>query len=167
MAQVVDIFPHWRKTFAVVYYRVKIRSEPSQISLWFELNVLMPTHSCAQIFCNHILVVNIMVVYALTMQGTRASVAMILTNLPTTFPALHSEGWHLYDVILPYNSWWRQGMETLSTLLALCRGNPAVMVDSPHQGPMMRSFDVSFVVSLSKLLKKQLIYWWFQRPWRL
>ena len=35
-------------------------------------------------------------------------------------------------------------MEMLGPLLALCGGNPQFLVDSPHLGPVMLSFDVSF-----------------------
>ena len=37
------------------------------------------------------------------------------------------------------------------------------LVDSPHRGPVMQSFSVSFVVSLNKLLNQQLCCWWFER----
>ena len=45
-------------------------------------------------------------------------------------------------------------MEVLSALLALCEGNPALL-DSPHKGPVMQSFDVLFVSSLSNLFSKE------------
>ena len=61
--------------------------------------------------------------------------------------------WHYYPSI------WRfvihYGMEMLSTLLALCEGNPPSPVDSPHKGPVMRGFDVFFYVSQNKLCDKQ------------
>ena len=37
------------------------------------------------------------------------------------------------------------------------------LVDSPHRGPVMQGFSVSFVVSLNKLLKQQFSCWWFER----
>ena len=37
-------------------------------------------------------------------------------------------------------------MEAISTLLALCKGNP--LVDSPHKRRVMQSFDISFIASL-------------------
>ena len=43
-------------------------------------------------------------------------------------------------------SWWGHGMKMLSTLLALCVGNPLWLVDSPHKGLVMWSLDLSFVV---------------------
>ena len=46
-------------------------------------------------------------------------------------------------------------METHSVLLALVRVIRRWPVDSPHKGPVTRSFDVFFVVSLAKLLIKQ------------
>ena len=45
----------------------------------------------------------------------------------------------------------RQDMETISVLVALREGNPPVMV---AKGPVMQTFDVSFVVSLHTLLNK-------------
>ena len=48
-----------------------------------------------------------------------------------------------------------------NALLALCEGNPLVTGGFPHNGPVIRSFDVSFV-SLNKLLDKQLSSWWFE-----
>ena len=41
---------------------------------------------------------------------------------------------------------------TLSTLWALCEGNPLVTMDSPHKGPVMQSLDVFFDGSLNKQL---------------
>ena len=46
-------------------------------------------------------------------------------------------------------------MGTLSALLALYEENPPVTMDSPHKVPVMRSFDVSFVVGINKLFNKQ------------
>ena len=45
------------------------------------------------------------------------------------------------------------------------RGIHWSMVDSPHKGPVMWKFDVSFVVSLNKLLNTQPCYQWFEMPW--
>ena len=38
-----------------------------------------------------------------------------------------------------------------------------ILVDSPHRGPVMQIFSVSFVVSLNKLLNQQFSCWWFER----
>ena len=46
------------------------------------------------------------------------------------------------------------------------RGTHQSLVDSPHKGPVMQSFDVSFVVSQIKLLNKLWSNRWFQMPWR-
>ena len=51
-------------------------------------------------------------------------------------------------------------METLSALLDIYKGNHRSPVDSPHKGPVRVIFDVSFVVSLNKLLKKKLPLIW-------
>ena len=49
----------------------------------------------------------------------------------------------------------------VSALLTLCAcGNPP-----SHKGPVMESFDVSFVVSPTNLLKKKRICQWFVRPY--
>ena len=51
-------------------------------------------------------------------------------------------------------SLWCHDMETLSTLLALCEGNP------PHKELVMQCFDVFFDSNLNKLLNKQSSRWW-------
>ena len=56
-------------------------------------------------------------------------------------------------------------METLSASLALCEGNS--LLDSPQKGSVMRTFGVSFEVSLSELMGRQSSCWWFETPWRL
>ena len=48
----------------------------------------------------------------------------------------------------------------LSALLALCEGNPSVLLDSLQNGPVMRTSGVLSVVSLNKLLDKQSIGCW-------
>ena len=42
---------------------------------------------------------------------------------------------------------WRNGIEMISVLLALCRGIRRSTVDSLHKGPVTRDFDAFFVVS--------------------
>ena len=49
-------------------------------------------------------------------------------------------------------TWWRHAMEALSTLLALCDGNHRRPVNSPHNGPVLWTYDFVFVVSLNTLL---------------
>ena len=51
--------------------------------------------------------------------------------------------------------WWRHQMESFSTLLALCEGNPLVTGGFPSQGPVMRSFDVFCDLCINKRLSKQ------------
>ena len=41
-------------------------------------------------------------------------------------------------------SWWRDQMETITALLALCAGNSPVTGEFPAQRPVTRSFDVFF-----------------------
>ena len=47
-------------------------------------------------------------------------------------------------------------MESFSTLLALCEGNPPLTGGLPSQRPVTQSFDVFFDLSLNKLLSKQI-----------
>ena len=42
---------------------------------------------------------------------------------------------------------------------------PFLPVDSAHKGPVLRSFDILFVISLKKLLNKQPSFQWFETPW--
>ena len=58
---------------------------------------------------------------------------------------------------------WRHDMDTRSTLLTLCAGNPA---DSLHKGPVMWNFDVFFDVSLIMLFIKRSSWSWFGTPCR-
>ena len=55
-------------------------------------------------------------------------------------------------------------MDTLSTLLALCGAGDhiPVILDSLAKWPLMQTFDVHFVNTLSNLLNKQLSYLWFE-----
>ena len=83
---------------------------------------------------------------------------------------------YMYDcsfyTFLWYNapSWWRDQMETLSTLLAICPGNSPATGEFPAQRPVTRSFDVFFDLHLNKRLSKQSWGWWLEmlsRPlWR-
>ena len=63
-------------------------------------------------------------------------------------------------------TWWRNQMEALSALLALCAGNSPVTGEFSAQGPVTRSFDVLFDLHLNKRLSKQSWGWWFETPWR-
>ena len=61
-------------------------------------------------------------------------------------------------------SWWRHQKETFSALLAFCAGNSLVTGEFPAQGPVTRSFDVFFDLSLNKWLTKQSWGWWLETP---
>ena len=52
-------------------------------------------------------------------------------------------------------AWWRNQMETFSTLLAICVGNSPVPGEVPVQRPVTWSFDVFFDLRLNKRLSKQ------------
>ena len=53
--------------------------------------------------------------------------------------------WILSPSGLPLLAWWRYQMETFSTLLALCEGNPPVTVGFPSQRPVTRNFYISLI----------------------
>ena len=53
-------------------------------------------------------------------------------------------------------------METLSGYCPFVRGIHWSTMDSPHKGTVMQSFDVYFVNSLWRLVKKQSSCWWFE-----
>ena len=59
-------------------------------------------------------------------------------------------------------SWWRNQMENVSALLALCAGNWPVPGEFPAQRPVTRSFDVLFYLRLNKRLSKQSWGWCFE-----
>ena len=58
--------------------------------------------------------------------------------------------------------WWRNQMETLSALLAICAGNSPVPDEFPSQRPLTRRFVVFFDLRLNKRLSKQPWGWWFE-----
>ena len=52
-------------------------------------------------------------------------------------------------------------------LMTICEGNPSVaVVICPHKGPLIQSIDVSFIVTLTKLLNKQLTWDSLTLMWR-
>ena len=53
-------------------------------------------------------------------------------------------------------------METFSTLLSLCEGNPPVTGGFPSQRPVTLSFDLFFDMRLNKIFSKQSRLWWFE-----
>ena len=58
------------------------------------------------------------------------------------------------------------GLNELNIFGTLCEGNPSSLVDSPHKGPVMYSFDpFQFVLITNTLLNKQLSCWSFRMPW--
>ena len=60
--------------------------------------------------------------------------------------------------------WWRNQMDTLSALLAICARNSPVTVEFSAQRPVTRSFDVLFDLRLNKRLSKPWWGWWFETP---
>ena len=60
------------------------------------------------------------------------------------------------------STWWWNGIEMFSALLEFCEENPPVTGGCLR--PSQRSFDVFFVVCVSKLLKKQCSCQWFVMP---
>ena len=59
---------------------------------------------------------------------------------------------------------WRHQMETFSTSLAICEGNPPGTGGFPSQRPVMWSFDVFFDLCLNNWLSIQSRCWWFEMP---
>ena len=53
------------------------------------------------------------------------------------------------------DTWWRHQMETFSTLLVLCEGNPLVTGEFPSQRPVTWSFDIFYELRLYKRMYKQ------------
>ena len=81
----------------------------------------------------------------------QASAASRLTRAPDNM-------FIYYKVLI---SWWHHQMETFSTLLALCEGNPPLTVRFPSQRPVTKSFDVFFDLCLNKPLNQQSRRRWF------
>ena len=72
---------------------------------------------------------------------------------------------HLWCLVVHVrNTGWRY-MDMLSTLLALCVGNPPVTGGFPSQRASMVSFDVFLAIKLKKPLNKQLGCQWFEMSW--
>ena len=63
--------------------------------------------------------------------------------------------------VIAYRTWW---LKTLSVSLTLWEGNPLVTVNFLHKRPVMRMFEVLFLISLNKLLHKPLSCQWFETP---
>ena len=57
-------------------------------------------------------------------------------------------------------------MESFSTLPGFYVQNSSVRGEIPSQGPVTRSFDVSFDMRMNKRLSKQTRGWWFEPPSR-
>ena len=55
-------------------------------------------------------------------------------------------------------------METFSSLLSLCEGNPPVTGGFPSQRPVTWSFEFFFDLRLNKRLSKHPRRWWFKAP---
>ena len=60
--------------------------------------------------------------------------------------------------------WWHYQMETLSVLLALCKGKPTFTGGFLLQRPITWSLDVLFDLHLNKWLSKQSRCQWFEMP---
>ena len=57
--------------------------------------------------------------------------------------------------------WWYHDREMFPALLAFREGNPPIT----SNGPVMQSFNIFFVVSMTKLSNKQWSYQWFETLW--
>ena len=66
---------------------------------------------------------------------------------------------HVWTTVPVYNKAGQtHEMEAFSTLLDLHWS----LVDSPHKGTVLQSFDVFFIIDLNKLLNRQSTVWWFE-----
>ena len=63
-------------------------------------------------------------------------------------------------------SWWRQDVETLSALLALCEGTPSVTCGFDSQKAKIADIWCFFDVSTSQSLNKNSSCRWSETPWR-
>ena len=81
----------------------------------------------------------------------------------TVYPIWYACGFVVSGFVAYILSWWCHQMETFSTLLALCEGNPPVTGGFPSQRPVTQSFDVFFDLCRNKRLSKQLRHWWFEK----
>ena len=64
------------------------------------------------------------------------------------------------------STWWRNQVETFSTLLAISAGHSPVTGELCAQRPVTRSFHIYFDLRLCKRLSKQWRGWWFETPSR-
>ena len=74
--------------------------------------------------------------------------------------------WCAVHIVCVSNSWLRHQMNVLSTILALCEGNPPISGGFSSQRPLTWSFDDFFALRLNKRLSKQSRHRWFETPSR-
>ena len=73
----------------------------------------------------------------------------------------------VYATVFSYGI-WNKNINTISMIRKVMHHGPFVMKVqgssgvSPHRNSVMQSFDILFLVSLNKLLKKLSICWWFE-----
>ena len=80
------------------------------------------------------------------------TITSVFLHIPFVFAT-----YYLTDMIM---SWYGNGFHITAPFVKEFHNT---LVDSPHRGPVMQSFSVSFVVSLNKLLNQEFICWWFER----
>ena len=93
-----------------------------------------------------------------SMVGVTSSTCYIWFLRSGNFRSHKSTGWIF--------SWHLRQMETFSTLLTLCEGNPLVTSGFPSQKPVTWSFDAFFDLCLNKRFSKQSRLIWFETPSR-
>ena len=74
--------------------------------------------------------------------------------------------WHISCILELVMTWWRHDMETLCTLLALCKGNPQPTGGSPHKWASNVALLGFFYNGLNKLLNIQSSFTWIYTPWQ-
>ena len=80
------------------------------------------------------------------------TITSVFLHIPFVFAT-----YYLTDMIM---SWYANGFHITAPFVKEFHNT---LVDSPHRGPVMQSFSVSFVVNLNKLLNQQFSCWWSER----
>ena len=80
--------------------------------------------------------------------------------------AYTGNNWTRKEGLCIKSSWWRDQMETVSVLLAICAGNSPIPGEFPAQRPVTRGFEALFDLRPNKRLSKQSWGWWFETPSR-
>ena len=95
------------------------------------------------------------------------SVVLCYTRLTNACASIVSEqgvNWPSWLCCSTYLTWWRLIMGMLSVLLCLCEGNPMAACGYPVT-KVQQYRTLIMTLGMNKLLNKQSIYPWFNKPW--